>query len=68
MVPTSNFVLGEAMPLLSDVLQEGGTVSSCAVQGILMSHHLPLGLLPTFLLHRSTAASARLHTCHDADL
>ena len=44
----SSFISGEAMPPLSDVIQEGGTISPHAYQKILRSHHLPPSYLPAF--------------------
>ena len=47
-MPASSFVSAEAILLLPDMLQDGGAFSPCASQGILSSHHLLLGYLPSF--------------------
>ena len=44
----SFFVPRDPMSHLSDVLQEGGTISPHAYQKILRSHHLPPSYLPAF--------------------
>ena len=58
MLPAGSFVTGEAMPPLSDVLQEDPAVSFGESQTILRSHSLPLG----YLLTSSTGALQ--HTVH----
>lgn len=67
MVPTGSFVLGEAKPLLSDALQEGGTVSPSTSEGILQIILSLLGL-SVLLLHRSTAAPSGLYISHAMNL
>ena len=64
MQPTGSLVPGEAVPPLADTLQEGGTFSFSASQGILRLCHLLPGLR---LLHTCTTAFARLHTGHGVD-
>lgn len=48
MAPAGSFVFREAMPPLSDVIQEGRTICLSVSQAILRWSLLPSGYLPVF--------------------